>query len=80
MSQSCASKIHSNKRLYLVNGIEENGGKAWYYIEVDAIKEAIFKRRCTLGSSFDMHYFGNIVASGWGDSPPNDVRKEFEEK
>ncbi len=80
MSGFCAKKISSNKKLYLVNGIEDDGRTAWYYLEVDALKEAIFKRKCTIDSSFDIRDFGTVVASGWGSSPPDDIRQKMEDK
>lgn len=81
MSNLCAKKLccsKGNKRMYLVNGVESCGRTAWYYVELDGLKEAIFTKKCTTDKNLNINEYGKIVASGWGDTPPDDVRKKFE--
>lgn len=72
--------LKSNKHLYLVKGIEE-ARQAWYYIEVDALKEPLFKRQCIAENNvFDLKGYGKVLECGWGENPPADVAKRIEEE
>jgi len=74
----CKKISKNNDRIYFATGVETSGLTAWYYIKVDTLKESIFKYKCSANSSFNLNDFGEIVASGWGDTPPEEIKNKIE--
>ena len=68
------------RRVYLVRGKDCNR-PAWHYVlllnDEDTIKK--FKERVDTGT-IDVAKFGQVLKSGWGKDPPNEVRDELEHK
>ena len=73
------SKQYKNKLLYLVRG-EDEGRPAWYYLLVkDRTRLMMLQSRHQRGEThIALEEYGNIVASGWGNHPPDHVRAEME--
>lgn len=67
-----AARNSRRELLYLIYG-EAGGHSAWYYLLVEKNKLALLKE--ILKKSGDLHvsHYGEVLASGWGDTPPQDV-------
>ena len=70
---SFLEKIKSSRSelLYLVRG-KDKGEKCWHYVMVDKFKLPLFKEKLKTGS-LDVADFGQILQSGWGENPPEDI-------
>ena len=72
-------------RLFLVNG-SDHGRRAWHYVilvdDEDIIKEFKEKTQGENAGKFTISLteYGQVVKSGWGEYPPNDVKDEMEKK
>ena len=72
-------------RLFCVNGTDR-GRPAWHYVVVvddeDIIKEFKQKTQGENAGKFTINItnYGQVVKSGWGEYPPNDVKDEMEKK
>ena len=68
------------RRVYLVRGKDRNR-PAWHYVLLLDDEETIkkFKERVDSGT-IDVAKFGQVLKSGWGKDPPNEVRDELEHK
>jgi len=72
-------------RLVFVNG-NDHGRRAWHYVilvdDEDIIKEFKEKTQGENAGKFTMNLtkYGQVVKSGWGEYPPNDVKDEMEKK
>ena len=67
----------AGERMYLVRG--KNRGKlAWYYVQVEKALLPLFLRRAN-GGSLDVADFGLVLKSGWGEDPPENVKKNINE-
>ena len=73
------------ERLFLVRG-NDRGRPAWHYVVLVDDDEVVkkFKER-TQGSSagkntLNLQDYGQVVKSGWGEDPPNEVVDEVERK
>ena len=76
-------KWHANQRVYLVRG-KDRGRPAWHYVLLIDDEETIkiFKEK-TQGEAagtetIDINNFGEVLKSGWGKEPPNQVRDWIE--
>ena len=76
-------KWFENQRVYLVRG-KDRGRLAWHYVLLVDDEETIkiFKEK-TQGEaagtqSIDVNSFGQVLKSGWGKEPPNQVRDWIE--
>lgn len=68
-----AEQVSNRKKdlLWLVRG-EEMGMKCWFYVVIDQLKLPIFKKQ--LGSeSMNLLKLGQIIESGWGENPPEEI-------
>lgn len=64
---------------YQVMGRDTTGKVAWYFILVDPDKiDAFLKHK--QGASYDLADYGFVIASGYGESVPDDVKNELEHK
>jgi len=77
---SFLEKVKSSRHelLYLVRG-KDKGKPCWHYIMVDKHKLPMFKIR--VKSDFiDLDEYGEVLESGWGIDPPEDVAKRIKEQ
>lgn len=72
-------KVNTEKSdLYLLNGTSE-GKPAWFYLKMDKLKLPIFKFKVdSKDPNINLENFGVVIASGWGDQPPTDIKAEIE--
>ena len=68
---------NASQRIYLVRG-KDRGKPAWYYVQVEKVLLPLFLRR-TNGGSLDVADFGLVLKSGWGEDPPENVKKNINE-
>lgn len=71
-------KSKGGARVFLVHG-EEDGRAAWYFVHVDKVKVAIFEAMMKDGD-YSLGKVGKILHSGWGDSPPDDIRVKIQQQ
>ncbi len=64
---------------YQVMGKDTTNRTAWYFILVDKDKKEQFLGHKP-GDSYDLADYGKIVASGYGDEVPEDVKEMLKEK
>ncbi|CEI85513.1 Uncharacterized protein ehr_00909 [Ehrlichia minasensis] len=64
--------------LFLVRG-KDNGRAAWHYVLVDKGKREMFLAKSRSGS-IDVALYGQILYSGWGENPPEDIVKKIEDE
>ena len=62
-----------SESVYLING-EEEGVRTWYYVRVDSLKQSSIQR-LTPHKNSNLHEIGEVLFSGYGDTPPNDIRE-----
>jgi len=75
-----AGKSLSGKPLLLVQNLRDASGKlAWYFVVVPSAKLAAFKRELTSGK-VDITSFGEVLASGYGETPPAHVTQRMREQ
>ena len=62
--------------LYLVRGSDE-GEPAWHFLMLEnRAKKALFLHDLN-SKSINIKNYGKILASGWGESPPDNVTEEM---
>jgi len=64
--------------IYIVRG-KDAGRPAWHFVKIDPTKLTSFKQALLTGS-LDASEYGEILLSGWGEDPPDEVRKEVVKK
>ncbi len=57
--------------VFLVRG-KDRGKPAWHYVLVDKDKKEMFLAKSKTGS-IDVALYGQILYSGWGEDPPQDI-------
>jgi hypothetical protein len=62
----------NNKVIYLSQG-HFNGRATWHYLLVDKMKLPILLKE-SKSEQIDLTKYGNIVFSGFGENPPEEVR------
>jgi len=66
-------KSRSGELIYLSRG-RDKGRAAWYYVLVDRMKVPLFLNEYkTPGGMIDLRDFGEVIESGWGENPPENV-------
>ena len=76
--------IFNSERIYLVRGMDK-GRPAWHYVLLVDDEETIKKfKEQTQGANAGQHTidvtnYGQVLKSGWGRDPPNDVKDWMEE-
>ena len=53
------------------------GDKFWYYLSIPPSKYPDYKKRHHAGGSLNPKDYGEVLASGWGDLPPQDIIDEM---
>jgi len=53
------------------------GVYTWHYVKVEGAKLAIFQNAIKKGT-IDAAEYGEILYSGWGLNPPEDIRKKVD--
>lgn len=71
-------KMTDGKRIYLVRGMDRDR-PVWHYVLLVDDHETIqkFHENVKTGK-LDLVDYGQVVESGWGKDPPNDVQDRFE--
>ncbi|KJV68929.1 hypothetical protein [Candidatus Neoehrlichia procyonis] len=64
--------------LFLVRG-KDKGRFAWHYVLVDKNKREMFLAKSKSGS-IDVALYGQILYSGWGENPPEEIVKKIEDE
>ena len=66
---------HIRNRTFLVRG-KTGGRPAWHYVQVADDQDTIddFKEK-TASGHVDVADYGQVLKSGWGEEPPNDVKE-----
>ncbi len=64
---------------FQVMGKDTTNRTAWYFILVDKEKKDQFLNHKP-GDSYDLADYGKIIASGYGDEVPDDVKEMLKEK
>lgn len=64
---------------YQVMGKDTTNRTAWYFVLVDKEKKEQFLNHKP-GDSYDLADYGKIIASGYGDEVPDDVKEMLKEK
>lgn len=78
---SYAQALYTSRpdQIFLVRGRDSTGERAWYYVMVDRTKRDSFKSRS--GVPFmNIGDYGNVIHSGYGDNPPEDIIAEMKEE
>lgn len=76
-TQNNFADLHQNGPIFLVRG-ECDNRPVWHYVQVDKLKLPLYKRAVTT-DSIDVADYGKVLASGWGEEPPESVKKRIEE-
>ena len=92
IDEPCTLKPHytwkkaiEGKRLRIVRG-EDQGRPAWQYIlleddiDIQNNFEAHYAEGSTHTGMIDLTNYGKILASGWGENPPNDIKDRIEKE
>ena len=69
------SMQNTEERVFLVRG-KDKGKAAWHYVLVDKALLGSF-RKYSKGGNIDVAKFGTVLASGWGQDPPDSKREEM---
>ncbi|WFW29744.1 MAG: hypothetical protein LJI21_00225 [Wolbachia endosymbiont of Menacanthus eurysternus] len=77
------SFVNSTKRsrsdlVYLVRG-KDCGKDAWHYVLIDKNKKEMFLAKSRTGS-MDVTDYGEVICSGWGKDPPQEVIDKINEE
>ena len=67
-----------NNLIYLVTG-KDRGRACWHYVKVEQLKLPLFLEK--VKSDFiDVADYGDILRSGWGEQPSDDVKNAIVEE
>jgi len=73
-------KKNEGDRVYLVRG-KDKGMECWHYLLVVDDDETIEMFHAKIRSgNIDVNDFGEVIKSGWGQDPPNEVREWIDQK
>lgn len=72
MQSGAPKKKPLRGEIYLSRG-ECGGRQTWHYLMVDKMKLPILLKEATRGE-IDLRQYGNIIISGFGEQPPEEVR------
>ncbi len=77
MAKPYLKKPMHNCKIFLTKG-KHIGVDTWHYVKVDSLKLPLFKNAIKSGVA-DVSAFGEIIFSGWGKNPPDEIRKKVDE-
>jgi len=66
-------------RCFLVRG-KDQGLLAYHFVEVDRLKIHNFRAITRSGGSLDVAKYGNVIRSGWGALPSEEVQKSIDNR
>ncbi|MDD9331292.1 MAG: hypothetical protein PV340_01305 [Wolbachia sp.] len=73
-----ATRRSRSDLIYLVRG-KDRGKSAWHYVLVDKEKREMFLAKSRTGS-MDVADYGEIIHSGWGENPPQEIVDKINEE
>ncbi|MCM1002270.1 hypothetical protein [Wolbachia pipientis] len=73
-----ATRRSRSDLIYLVRG-KDRGRSAWHYVLVDKDKREMFLAKSRTGS-MDVADYGEILYSGWGEDPPQEIVDKINEE
>ncbi|MDR2831646.1 MAG: hypothetical protein LBV62_01895 [Rickettsiales bacterium] len=73
-----ATRRSRSDLIYLVRG-KDREKSAWHYVLVDKEKREMFLTRSRTGS-MDVADYGEILYSGWGEDPPQEIVDKINEE
>ncbi|MGL9688293.1 MAG: hypothetical protein ACR5K6_00630 [Wolbachia sp.] len=73
-----ATRRSRSDLIYLVRG-KDHGRSAWHYVLVDKDKREMFLAKSRTGS-MDVADYGEILYSGWGEDPPQEIVDKINEE
>ncbi len=72
------TKVCHGDLVYLVKG-EDRGRSAWYYVLIVDDEDTVCAFKAALeDDTINLSRYGQILKSGWGKIPPNEVTDEIE--
>ena len=69
-------KAGRNFKIFLTQG-KYLGVYTWHYVKVDMLKLPLLQKAIKSGT-LDVSQYGEILYSGWGVNPPDDVRRKVD--
>lgn len=51
----------------------------WFYLKISPSRYPDYKRAFSEGDAIDIKSYGEVLACGWGDTPPSDVVQHMKE-
>ncbi len=69
--------VTTEQLLYRVNAKDGTNRQAWYYVLVNPTMLIEFKKKLMIGT-LKLSQYGEIVASGYGDTVPDHVKTKLE--
>lgn len=77
-SSFTAKILSANTHLVaLVTGKDYTGEKAWWYIRLYPGKEKLFNIVLEKGEGTELTNYGEILKSGYGNTPPQEIHDEI---
>jgi len=70
-------RVGKKGTIYLTSGFY-NDRPNWNYVRVDSLKLPMFLRQIKTGI-IDVADYGEVLFSGWGKEPPEEIRRKIEE-
>ena len=73
--------LREKERLFLVR-CKDQGRYAWHYVLVVDDEDVLhkFKEKLVSGTIFNVQDFGQVLYSGWGIDPPNELEDKVHKK
>ena len=66
--------ILKRDKVRIVRGLD-NGKSVWHYVILDEEKEQLFNDVSKIADRINVVEYGDILYSGWGNDPPQDIRE-----
>lgn len=57
----------------------DNGEATWYYVKITGAKFPIYQQRMKMGEQVNLGDYGQVLYSGWGDNPPEEITRKIVE-
>ncbi len=62
----------------LIKGVDQ-GRPVWYYVRVEKAKFALYEARVKRKEQINLQDYGEILHSGWGDNPPENIQELYKD-